>query len=97
MKVEKTRKMSEIEKPIFIGCSCRGEFLRVSYDRIIDQFDFSIYSMDFRNSWKYKLKLIWRIIRYGTPYTDQMTIEREELNQLTEYLDDINQSLERGS
>lgn len=39
------------------------------------------------NSWKYKLKCIWQILKHGRPYGDEIVLEKKELEELKQYVD----------
>lgn len=40
------------------------------------------------NSWRYKLKCIWQILKHGRPYGDEVILEKNDLIELKQYIDD---------
>lgn len=38
-------------------------------------------------SWKYRLKCIWYILKNGRPYGDEVILEKKDLIELKEYVD----------
>lgn len=79
----------EMRDPIYLECDCGGEVLRVQYDDDIDSYDVAIYTLDWRQGWKQRLKLIWKILTTGEPYGDRMIIKRKEMAELGMYMADI--------
>jgi len=74
-------------KEIYIRCDCTTEVMRIEYDEEEKQYYISIY--EYKTS-KYpirqKLKWIWRIFRFGTPYGDQIVVSKEKMDKLKEFL-----------
>lgn len=72
---------------IYIPCDCSAEILRIEFDNENKQYYLSIYEY---KSNKYpisqKLRWIWRIIRYGTPYGDQVVINQEKAQKIGKWL-----------
>lgn len=68
----------------FIECCCSEELLRIDClpeDRMVE---LSMYKRGTSStiavpSWKYRLRMIWRIIRYGDPYGDYMILNEVQL------------------
>ena len=76
-----------MEKEKFISCECYSEFVRVAYDKEFDHFDLSIWTQpSMKPSWKTKLGWIWRIIKHGSPYGDQVILNKDKAKELAEYL-----------
>ena len=38
--------------------------------------------------WKYRLKCIWHILKNGTPYGDEVILEKKDMLELKEYLEE---------
>lgn len=74
------------EKEAFIPCSCSNEGLHLYKFKTDEELYLSIWEMgygkDNRLSWKKRLKYIWRIIREGRPYGDQIVLNREGRSKL---------------
>lgn len=70
---------------VYVPCTCGSEVLRVFYNEEWDEFEVSIYElpqdMTWR-SWKYKLRQIWRILKHGRPYGDQVVPSRDSMRNL---------------
>lgn len=75
----------------YFKCSCSNEILHVSYDNEIKTTEFSIYEMQNtpKASWRQKLRWCWRILIKGSPYGDQVILEKSQITNLIEYLTKI--------
>ncbi len=65
-------------KNVFIPSFCIGEGLHVTYDEIDGDTYLAFWDYgckDKKTLWKYRLQHIWRIIKYGTPYDDEITLD----------------------
>ena len=75
-------------KEQFFKCSCSSEILRVSHDEELDLTEFSIWEM--QNSHKatlwQRMRWCWRILTEGSPYGDQVVLEKEGVANLVDYL-----------
>jgi hypothetical protein len=40
------------------------------------------------SSWKYRLKCIWYILKNGRPYGDEVILEKKDLIELKQYVDE---------
>lgn len=78
-----------MKDPVYAECECGGEIVAVQYDKDMDSFYVSIYSLDWRKGWKEKLKLIWFILKNGHPYTDQVIVKREDMAEVTGYIAEV--------
>lgn len=77
--------MDNYENEIVIRCECGEEVLVVTHadgDFYLCMFDrqFTKYG------WRHRLHLMWRIIRHGKPYTDQICISENDATQLMMFL-----------
>lgn len=77
----------------FIRCDCDSEILVVRYDSEFDMLDLCIYetrsSVKHNMTWIEKIKYIYQLLRYGQPYTDQMLLKREQIEELKSFLDSL--------
>lgn len=72
---------------IFVECDCYEHALRMEYDNDREWVDMSIFSRYHeRNSWGQRLRHIWYILRYGTPFIDQITLDKEKVAKLHKFL-----------
>ena len=76
-------------KNMFIVSSCIGEGLHVVYDDMDGDTYLAFWNYgckDNKTAWKYRLQHIWRIIKYGTPYDDGVTLDETGRTMLMEAL-----------
>lgn len=75
---------------VFIRCDCDSEVLAARYDSEFDMLDLCIYETKSSFSHKMtlwqKLQYIYQLLRYGQPYTDQMILQREQIEELKAFL-----------
>lgn len=71
---------------ICLKCDCGEESLVVTKDEDYG-FELCIFTRQFESYgfWN-RLRLIWRIIRHGKPYTDQIIIDTKKAKQLAKFL-----------
>jgi hypothetical protein len=74
----------------FIKCDCHSEFIRLDYDSDFEHFDLSIWALQASSKpgWRTKLRWIWRILTKGSPYGDQVIIDKDKAKELADYLTD---------
>ena len=81
------------QRTIFIRCDCQSEILVLDYDAEVDMIDLSMYEIDvsykYRMSLWQKIRYIYQVIRYGQPYTDQIVLNRHQINELKSFLETI--------
>jgi hypothetical protein len=81
------------QRTIFIRCGCQSEMLVLDYDGEVDMIDLSMYEIDvsykYRMSLWQKIRYIYQVIRYGQPYTDQIVLNRDQINELKSFLETI--------
>lgn len=41
-----------------------------------------------QTSWKYRLRYIWHIFKNGRPYGDEVVLEKKDLEELKDYIDE---------
>ena len=76
-------------KNVFIVSSCIGEGLHVTYEDDIDETFLAFWDYgrkDSKSAWKYRLRHIWHIIKYGTPFDDEVTLDKTGRTLLMEAL-----------
>jgi hypothetical protein len=76
----------------WIQCNCGSEVLLL--ERGDDLAFLSVYSYYPRLDWKSRLRTVWKIIRTGTPFTDQIVLGREELKGLKEAIKSTTKEIE---
>lgn len=78
---------------VFIRCDCDSEVLAVRYDSEFDMLDLCIYETKSSFSHKMtlwqKLRYFYQVFRYGYPYTDQMILQRDQIDELKGFLSSI--------
>ena len=81
------------QRTIFIRCGCQSEILVLHYDGEIDMIDLSMYEIDvsykYRMSLWQKIRYIYQVIRYGQPYTDQIVLNRQQIDELKTFINEI--------
>lgn len=77
-----------MNKEQFFKCSCSSEILRVSHDEELDIAEFSIWEMQnsHKAGWRQRLRWCWRILVKGSPYGDQVILDKEGVANLVHYL-----------
>lgn len=82
----KPKVVTMIEETKYIMCDCGAEVLVITKDESYGV-DFAIFKYNPGRSLRERLRLIWRIIRHGEPYTDQMCLGMDKVRDLKNYLD----------
>ena len=87
----KKEKQNDLKNNIhFELCGCKNEVLVLEYDQEIGLMDLAIYehgvSIRNRMSWRQKLRYIWQVMRYNRPYNDQIVLEKNQIQNLKEFL-----------
>lgn len=73
----------------YAKCSCGSEVLSVEYDSEWEEFSVCIYELPYKVDWKQKFRYIWRIIRTGVPYGDQLIPSKEEMKKIQSLLNGV--------
>ena len=84
----------------FIECDCHMELLQLTYEEpedvggeLTDFVYMSFYEYgqhrDNRFAWKDRLKHIWYILRYGTPWKDSIILRTQERLKLMNWLQKV--------
>ena len=83
-------------KNCYIQCSCMTEILHLEYEKSHEdwpeELNISFYTYGIRDSyysWRFKLRHIWRILKYGTPYSDAIVLNEKEIEVLKEFLNGL--------
>ena len=91
-KKSKRKKIREF-RTAFIHCDCKEEMLIAFYDGEYDLLELSIYetsaSFKSKKSWFQRLRYAYQILRYGEPYTDQIILKRDQIEELQGFLSTI--------
>lgn len=73
----------------YIDCSCGTELLELTFD---DELYISYYTYGQKGN-KYSLMIqlrhIWKIIRHGTPFSDCIILNIDDIGRLKKFLDKI--------
>ena len=74
---------------LHLTCSCHSHELHVEKDVEDDMWYVSFWQRGYTTdtSWKYRLKCIWYILKNGRPYGDEVILEKKDLIELKEYVD----------
>jgi hypothetical protein len=78
-------------RSIFIRCNCHTELLILDYDGECDMVELSIYELvkvSKTSLWQ-KFRHIYRVLRYGQPYTDQIILGRDQINELKAFINNL--------
>lgn len=66
----------------FVPCSCGAEVLQVVYDEEDNLYYLCIYEIKRPRTLWHRLRLIWKILRTGEPYEDQIVLDKEGAKEL---------------
>ena len=90
---KQTRKSNSIFRSVFIKCDCDSEMLVVRYDGELDMIDLCMYENQraFKNkmTWLQRFRYIYQVLRYGHPYTDQIILKRQQIEELSGFLNTL--------
>jgi len=76
---------NKMDEKIAIECDCGEEVLVVADDYPCG-FNLGMFNRYCtKNTWRNRLRLIWRIIRTGSPYTDQICISYDNVCELMDF------------
>lgn len=73
----------------FCSCECHEEVLRVCFDPEDTSWglDLAIFDRRYQRTFTDKLKLAWRFLKYGSPYHDQIILERSQVDGLIKFFE----------
>jgi len=73
---------------IYLPCACTTHVLGVVKDSETNELYVSVFG-DYNGEymrWKDRLRLIWKIIKTGHPYEDQVVLTKDSVNKLHDFL-----------
>ena len=75
---------------LHITCSCHTHELHFEKDHDMDMWYISFWQRGYveQSSWAYRLKCIWHILKTGRPYGDEVILEKKDILELKEYIDE---------
>jgi hypothetical protein len=78
------------DNELHITCGCHTHELHFERDHEEVMWYVSFWQRGYveETSWKYRLKCIWHILKTGRPYGDEVILERKDLVELKEYLEE---------
>jgi hypothetical protein len=78
------------DNELHLTCSCHTHELHFEKDFEEDMWYISFWQRGYaeQSSWGYRLKCIWHILKNGRPYGDEVILEKKDLEELKEYIDE---------
>jgi hypothetical protein len=73
-----------IEK--MVRCDCGCSVLHMEFFKDEQALTLSMYERGLDHPWKYRLKYIWDILRYGRPYADSIVIGKQGAKEIAKWL-----------
>ena len=88
--VKKDQKINNY-RTLFIRCDCHSEVLVIDYDGVFLMIELSIFSslLTFKMSFWQKIRYIYQILKNGRPYTDQIILHKNQIDELKAFLNSI--------
>ena len=71
----------------YVECDCGCSILRMEYDSEYNQFYFSILEVRGKTPLRYKLRVLWKVFKDGTPYGDQLVFEHNTAEKIKNFID----------
>lgn len=91
--LEKRNQVKNNFRVSYIRCSCDGEILVTRYDGELDTLDLCLFqnqrSFNHTLSFWQKLRYIYNLFKTGQPFTDQILLQREQIDELKGFLNSI--------
>lgn len=88
----KIQKISNF-RAAFIRCDCDNEVLVVRYDGELDSLDLCLFetqsSFKYKMSWSQKLRYLYNLFKTGQPFTDQIILQRQQIEELKGFLNTL--------
>jgi hypothetical protein len=80
-------------KTLFIPCSCKSEILVIEYDHEWNIADLAIFEhyTNYSNKmslWQ-RLRYCFQVLVYKKPYSDQIVLDKKQLKDLKEFLNEL--------
>ena len=78
------------DNELHLTCSCHTHELHFEKDHDMDVWYISFWQRGYveQTSWKYRLRYIWHILKNGRPYGDEVVLEKKDLEELKDYIDE---------
>jgi hypothetical protein len=75
---------------LHLTCGCHSHELHFEKDSEDAMWYISFWQRGYTSdsSWKYRLRCIWHILINGRPYGDEVVLEKKDLEELKEYVDE---------
>jgi hypothetical protein len=74
-------------RPLYLECACYYcRLMRVEYDSEFGETFVSLWSRPTSFPWLTRLRHIWKILKGGEPFEDEIILNRECMVKLSEYL-----------
>lgn len=80
------------DKKLHIDCACGTHALHIEHDPLDGElartwyFSYWLRGYGEGSSWSYRWRQIWHILKTGTPYGDEVILQRQEMKELLEYI-----------
>jgi hypothetical protein len=76
-----------MKNPLYLECACYYcRLMRVEYDPEFGETFISMWSRPISHTWRTRLRHIWKILRGGEPFEDEIILNRECMAKLSGYL-----------
>ena len=78
------------DNELHLTCSCHTHELHFEKDFEDEMWYVSFWQRGYvsETSWRYRIKCIWYILKTGRPYGDEVVLEKKDLIELKEYIDE---------
>ena len=77
---------NELKEELTIRCDCGDEMLLIADDYPFG-FNLAMFTRQFdKVTWRQRLRLIWRILRHGEPYADQICLSYKDAKELMDFI-----------
>ena len=78
-------------RTLFIRCDCHSEVLVIDYDHSFKMIELSVFSslISSKMSLWQKIRYIYQILKYGKPYTDQIILHKNQIDELKAFLNSL--------
>jgi hypothetical protein len=88
--VKKDQKINNY-RTLFIRCDCHSEVLVIDYDATFKMIELSVFSslISSKMSLWQKIRYIYQILKNGKPYTDQIILHKNQIDELKVFLNNI--------
>ena len=76
------------DNELHITCGCHTHELHFEKDHEEDMWYVSFLQRGYmsENSWKYRFRCIWQILKTGRPYGDEVILNKSDLIKLQQYI-----------